>query len=102
MNRARRSAGATPAATAAERPRPCTGQTAGGGLTGGIHRVAIRPVWTQTEVQSRNRRAFDYIERVRRARRDNCRWWDTLVQRALACGVGAFVLALLVVLWVTR
>lgn len=59
-------------------------------------------IWTQTEVQSRNRRAFAYIERVRRARRDNCRWWDTLVQRALACGVGAFVLALMVVLWVTR
>lgn len=56
----------------------------------------------QSEIQHRNRRAFDYIERVRRARRDNCRWWDTLVQRALACGVSTFVLALLVVLWVTR
>ena len=56
----------------------------------------------QSEIQRRNRRAFAYIERVRRARRDNCRWWDTLVQRALACGVGAFVLALLMVLWVTR
>lgn len=59
-------------------------------------------IWAESEVQHRNRRALDYIKRVSRARRDNCRWWDTLVQRALACGVGAFVLALLVVLWVTR
>lgn len=59
-------------------------------------------VWAQSEVQHRNRRAFDYIERVRRSRRDASRWWDTLVQRALACGVGLFILALLLVLWVTR
>lgn len=56
----------------------------------------------QNEIQYRNRRAFDYIERVRRSRRDASRWWDTLVQRALACGVGLFILALLLVLWVTR
>lgn len=56
----------------------------------------------QSEIQHRNRRAFDYIERVRRARRDNCRWWDTLVQRALACGTLLFILALLAALWATR
>lgn len=42
---------------------------------------------------------YHELFRERRAAR---RRWDTLVQRALACGVGAFVLALLVVLWVTR
>lgn len=59
-------------------------------------------VWAQSEVQLRNRRAFDYVERVRKARRDASRWWDTLVQRALACGALLFILALLAALWATR
>lgn len=56
----------------------------------------------QSEIQKRNRRAFDYCEQVRKARRDASRWWDTLVQRALACGALLFVLALLAALWATR
>lgn len=56
----------------------------------------------QSEIQIRNRRAFAYCEQVRKARRDASRWWDTLVQRALACGVLLFILALLAALWATR
>lgn len=54
------------------------------------------------DIMRRNSAAADYSDRVRRSRRDASRWWDTLVQRALACGVCLFILALLLVLWVTR
>ena len=54
------------------------------------------------DIMRRSSAAADYSDRVRRIRRDNARWWDTVVQRALACGLGLFVLALLAALWVTR
>lgn len=54
------------------------------------------------DIMRRNSAAADYSDRVRRSRRDASRWWDTLVQRALACGTLLFILALLAALWATR
>ena len=64
--------------------------------------LSVNSVQELSDFMERNNRAYEYCRRVYKSRRDASRWWDTLVQRALACGVGVFVLALLVVLWVTR
>lgn len=62
----------------------------------------MNAIWSESELQARNRRARDYIERVHYSRRENTRWWNTFVCRSLACGLWLFVLALLMALVVTK